>query len=86
MAGKYEQNLSFIKWIDLTVDGLWIFQSPLSVSTISHAFCALQSVSQPQGLLRSLASGHGGHAFPPCPRVTELLPTSTANPSLALPL
>lgn len=48
--------------------------------TVSHTFCAL---SQPQGLLRSLASEHGGRAIPPCARVTELLPTSTAHPSLA---
>lgn len=33
MAEKYEPNLSFIQWTDLTVDGLWIFQSSLSVST-----------------------------------------------------
>lgn len=47
MAGKYEPNLSFLQWKDLTVDDLWIFQTPLSVSTnyFPHILCSAATES-----------------------------------------
>lgn len=50
--------------------------------TISHRFCALQSLSQPQGLLRSLPSGHGGHASPSVPGSQSCCPPALPIPAL----
>lgn len=46
MAGNYKSNLSFIQWIYLTVDGLWIFQPPLTVSAGYFPYILCSAVTE----------------------------------------
>lgn len=85
MAGKYEPNLSFIQWKDLTVDDLWIFQTPLSVSIwlFPMQFVLCSHWVNHKDFSGLWQASMVAMLFPPVPG-SQLLPTSTADPSLAL--
>lgn len=91
MAGKYEPNLSFIQWKDLTVDDLWIFQTPLSVSSdcFPHILCSESTTrtSQVSGkwarwpCYSPLCQGHRAAAHQHCPSQPCTAPSWPSQPA-----
>lgn len=87
MAEKYKPNSSFLHWMNLTLDDLWVFRMHLSVSaecSTQHLSLAGSELTPATGNSQLSRKWPRWPSFTLCPRDMELPPTSMTLPSFVL--